>query len=247
MLRSWTRAGILRVDLAVLRPDGAMIWHRDRPPEALPLAWARAENVRRAEVYARPARGYDWPVVFLDDLALHVARRIARKYAALVVVTSPQGGCHLWLACTSPLSEADRRRAQRWLAALTGADPRSASGEHLGRLAGFRNWKRGGTWVNVLEVSERRPWAPEPALQILASSRELVSPGSTHPSAASADASASGRDWAWVCRALELGSDPEITCARLARAACQRRGPDADRYARITVARALAYVRRRLP
>ena len=37
----------------------------------------------------------------------------------------------------------------------------SISGEHLGRLAGFKNWKRGGTWVNVLGAScHGRHWDP---------------------------------------------------------------------------------------
>jgi hypothetical protein len=243
MLRAWRRAGVLRVDLAVRRPNGAMIWHRDLPSDTLPLAWLRAENVRSAEVYARPARGYDWPLVFLDDLAVQLAERIARKYSALVVATSPQGGCHLWLTCALPLSEAERRTAQRWLAAHSGADARSASGEHLGRLAGFRNWKRGGTWVNVLTESVRRPWSPEPAL-LTQPSPDLTVVDPT-PCPGPTDTSDSGRDWAWVCRALALGSDPETVCLHLAGAARPRRGADAVRYARVTITRALAHLRRR--
>ena len=57
MLEWWRSAGVERADLAVHRPDGVMIWHRSRPLLSLPLAWARAENVRSAEVYVRAARG----------------------------------------------------------------------------------------------------------------------------------------------------------------------------------------------
>ncbi len=245
MLLSWRRIGVLRADLAVRRRDGSMIWHRDLPLGELPLAWARAENVRLAEVYVRPARGYDWPVVFLDDVGVTIARRIAQKYTSLVVLTSPTGGCHVWLACGSLLDEADRGHAQLWLTALTGADPRSASGEHLGRLAGFKNWKRGGTWVNLLGASLRRPWDPTPALR--SATRGRVA----HPSSSAirgcsgpSDPSDSGRDWAWVCRSLELGDEPESLRSRLAQLARPRRGSDADRYAHLTVTRALAHVRR---
>jgi hypothetical protein len=247
MLRAWERVGIHRVDLALRRPDGAMIWQRDRSPHELPLAWARAENVRAAEVYARPARGYSWPLLFLDDVAPDDARRVACRYAALVVRSSPQGGCHVWLACTESLGEAQRTDAQRWLAARLGADPRSVSGEHLGRLAGFKNWKRGGAWVNVLDDSllGPRPWDPSPALSVDSDPRpsSLLLRG---PTAASVDVSPSGRDWARVCRALELGDDPNEICARLIRDARARRGRDAERYARLTVSRALAHMRRKL-
>jgi len=244
MLWSWRRDGVQRVDLAVLRPDGAMIWHRDVLTDALPLPWARAENARRAEVYVRPARGYDWPLVFLDDLDPQLAQRIARRYSALVVATSPAGGCHLWLTCTVPLGEADRRTAQQWLAARTGADARSASGEHLGRLAGFRNWKRGGPWVNVQAQSVGRPWSPKPALlSHLTPEPPVLDP--PRPGPGPVDTSDSARDWAWVCRSLALGGDPESVQRYLAHAARPRRGTDAERYARVTVARALTRVRRR--
>jgi len=95
----WREIGIDRIDLAVRRPSGAMIWHRDLATASLPLAWARTQNVRRAEVYVRPARGYAWPLVFLDDVTVPRARTVAQKYEALLVETSRAGGCHIWLAC----------------------------------------------------------------------------------------------------------------------------------------------------
>ena len=131
MLRWWWRAGITIADLAVRRCDGTMVWHYETPLTELPLAWARAENVRQAEIYIRPARVHPWPIALLDDLAVATATRIARKYDALVVHTSPQGGCHLWLLCGEPLDENERCRAQRWLAQRIEADQGSISGEHL--------------------------------------------------------------------------------------------------------------------
>jgi len=107
-------------------------------------------NVRRADVYVRPARSRAWPLVFLDDVPLRLAHRIVAKHGALAIETSSAGGCHIWLRTAWPLDEAGRKQAQRWLSIRVGSDPASTSGEHLGRLPGFRNWKRGGPWVNLV-------------------------------------------------------------------------------------------------
>ena len=47
MLDWWAATGVDRVDLAVRRASGAMLWQRDRPIASLPLAWARAENAQQ--------------------------------------------------------------------------------------------------------------------------------------------------------------------------------------------------------
>ncbi|MCP3962143.1 MAG: hypothetical protein GY719_30235 [bacterium] len=237
MLEWWRRAGVERADLAVHRADGVMIWHRSRALERLPLGWARAENIRSAEIYVRAARGEAWPLAFLDDVATQLALRIAREYSALAVETSPVGGCHLWLACQRPLEESERAFAQRWLAQRTGADPASTSGEHLGRLAGFRNWKRSGVWVNLVAASWLESWDPTPALveaspPVLKRRPLLSRPG------AGPDRSPSGLEWGWVCGLLELGCDSEEVYQRLVARARKRRGRDAERYARRTVDRA---------
>jgi hypothetical protein len=221
-----------------------MVWQRDRRLDELGLGWARAENVRGAEVYVRPARGYAWPVVLLDDVAEPRARKIARRYDALVVRTSPAGGCHVWLACARALDEAARAQAQRGLVARVGADRGSVSGEHLGRLAGCRNWKRGGVWVNVLDATAAgRRWDPC-AGGVVAGPPPVVpwAPGATARRGTGRDGSPSGRDWGWVCQALTTGGDPEVVRAELARRAAARRGVDAPRYAARTVLRAVAHL-----
>jgi hypothetical protein len=158
MLDWWAATGVDRVDLAVRRASGAMLWQRDHPIARLPLAWARAENARQADIYARPARGRAWPLIVIDDVAVARAHAVAREVDALLVETSPQGGCHVWLRCDRALAEDERTRVQRtWIRTL-GGDPASVSGEHLGRLAGFKNWKRGGCWVNVRPATQGRPW-----------------------------------------------------------------------------------------
>ena len=248
MLYWWRSRGIDRVDIAVRRRSGAMIWHPELRPERLPLAWLRAENARAAEVYIRPARARAWPLVFLDDVEPERALATARKYAALIVKTSPSGGAHLWLLCARPLGERERAAAQKWLAAHLDADPASTSGEHLGRLAGFRNWKRQGVWVNVLLArapESKPPWDPAAALgpQAATGAHAAGRPPPVPPRAATADTSPSGQEWAWVLCLLEAGTDPDDVYRRLLERARPRRGHDAERYARRTLENALRYRR----
>jgi len=249
-LLDWWRdvATVDRVDLAVRRADGEMAWHRERRITSLPLSWLRAENVRGADVYVRPARGWDWPLVFLDDVDRRLASRIARRYDCAVVETSPPGGCHVWLRCARPLAEFQRARAQRWLAERAGADPASVSGEHLGRLAGFKNWKRNGTWVNVLAVTANgRSWEPG-AVPDLDREPDTMRPRPKCPTRQSRvhrphrDLSPSGQDWAWVCARLERGRDPDHVRQQLVARARPRRRGDAERYASRTVRRAAHHV-----
>jgi hypothetical protein len=237
MLSWWEAVGIERVDLAVKR-SATMRWHKDLHLGSLPLRWARWENLRQGEVYIRPARGYPWPLVFLDDVAATMARRVAGKYDAMVVETSREGGCHIWLSCTRPLEEEARGQAQRWIARHLEADFGSVSGEHLGRLAGFKNWKRGGVWVNVMRVSRRGySWDPSDASAVDRAESPPV------PAVIRArqgiDTSASGREWGWICGLLESGCPPEVAYNRLLEAARDRRGHDAERYAQRTLLRAL--------
>jgi hypothetical protein len=245
MLQWWADAGVDRADLAVRRSSGAMLWHQGRPLEALPIAWARAENAQQADIYIRPARGAAWPLVFVDDVAIDHAQALVAEVDALLVDTSPAGGCHVWIRCDRALTEDERQRAQRaWVARLD-ADPGSVSGEHLGRLAGFKNWKRGGSWVNVRAASHAdRPWSVVNDSTVTRRAR----PSPTRPPGTDAgrDTSPSGHDWAWVCTLLEHHHDPNTIYRRLVDRARPRRGPDAERYAQRTLDHARQHVARRL-
>lgn len=241
MLGWWQSQAVDRVDIAVRRSSGAMIWHRDLPLGHIPLAWMRTENARGAEVYIRPARGSAWPLVFLDDVETNRALAVAGKYAALVVRTSAAGGCHVWLACNRRLDERERATAQRWLAGRIDADLASISGEHLGRFAGFRNWKRHGVWVNVLDAKRTvQLWDSSRALNAQAGTPYSGGGDTTRPTTERGlDTSTSGREWAWVCSLLEAGRDPADVYRRLVEHARLRRGDDAERYASLTIERAL--------
>jgi len=245
MLSWWAHVGIDRADLAVRRPTGTMLWHRDRTIDALPLAWARAENAQHADIYIRPARGTPWPLVFLDDVAVTRAQALAAEVDALLVDTSPAGGCHVWIRCDRALTEDERQRVQRGWVARLDADPGSVSGEHLGRLAGFKNWKRGGCWVNVRAASHHdRPWT----VVDTSTATRRPRPAPTRPPGTDAgrDTSPSGQDWAWVCTRLEQHHDPDTIYRRLVDRARPRRGPDAERYAQRTLDHARQHLARRV-
>jgi hypothetical protein len=55
------------------------------------------------------------------------------------------------------------------------------------------------------------------------------------------DHSPSGKEWGWVCGALEAGVPAAKVYAALLQRAAARRGPDAQRYAPRTVQRALQH------
>lgn len=237
-LAAWDRAGIHLADIAVRRTAQVWIWHRNRCLTDLPLAWARAENARRSDVYIRPARGFDWPMVFLDDLPLVRAQQILQRQRGIAVYTSPQGGVQLWLSTTRALDERDRYLLQRTLAHEHAADLGSISGEHLGRLPGLKNWKRAGVWVNLLREQTAGPRL-DPRRPLRSRQQHRGRPGSGH----GVDSSDSAREWGWVCGALESGTDPDSVFARLVERARPRRGSDAERYARHTVDKALRQLR----
>lgn len=235
MLQWWRGSGVGRADLALRRDDRGMLWHHDHSLDELPLAWARSRNVRGWDVYIRPARGHSWAMVFLDDVRPELALDLSGTYSALIVQTSSAGGCHVWLHCSRPLDEAERKLAQRFLAGRVAADPGSTSGEHLGRLAGFKNWKRAGCWVNVLAASDGQPWEPGAEGATVSPPARFQSRSRSGP-----DHSESAREWGWVCGRLEAGCDAETVYSELVQRARPRRGHDAERYARHTITRALA-------
>lgn len=252
--------GVDRFDLAVQRSSGVWMSQspsltRQRLEQCLP--WCRAENTRGANVYVRPSGRSPWPVIFLDDVALIDAVALAEAHPSLVVETSPDR-CHVWINTDRALDERSRFAVQKRLAAGSATDGRladagSVSGDHWGRLAGFRNRKpTRDCWVNVRRASRRL--SPLPVGPLLDGASAHFSPRSggsveqgraASPGRPGRASSESEREWAMVMHRLEHGEPPAAVEAWLVEQARPRRGSDAERYAHATVVKAFSTVRRR--
>ena len=238
------RFGIDRLDFGIRRQDGTFIQRdlQSLDPEDInkTLPFLRAENARGSDVYFRPAQEGSWPVIFLDDLTNQETRGIARKYQSWIIETSP-GLHHAWIRTDRPLSREERYLEQSRVVSLGIGDPGSVSGEHFGRFPGFRNWKRQGTWVNLISF----PDAKRSRLPTSASSppRGGRRGSSKRPftGAGGNDASDSGREWGWVCGSVEHGRDPDEIRRKLEIRARDRGKNDPEGYARRTVAKALSF------
>lgn len=156
--------GVTHTNFAVLSSDKKMkgdARERGRAESEKSMGWAWHENARGGDVYIRPARTINdepqaWRMVFLDDLGADAAAAVSARCGALIVCTSP-GLHHAWIPTSRPLDERERAAVQRQLAGEFGGDPASISGEHFGRMPGYKNQKRGGCWVNIISESSLPP------------------------------------------------------------------------------------------
>ncbi|MCG7877228.1 MAG: RepB family DNA primase [Candidatus Thiodiazotropha endolucinida] len=246
----WFKAsGITHLDFAVRRPNGAFIGNNtqavslnDTERLSRAMKWLRAENkFRDADIYCRPARGTSWPILFLDDLQDHST--VTDHYRAMAIHTSAEGGYQTWITTTTKLNEDERRAAQESLITKYGADAGSKSGEHWGRLAGFKNHKRGGNWVNFTTQSSH-PALDSKALSPLFPQGTKADTGGQvvfHQSRSGrteggVDKSESGREYGWIINYLENGGSRQEAYRRLhARATARGKTGDIDRYVRRTL------------
>ena len=214
------------------------------------LKWLKFENTKGADIYIRPHRHNSNAVIFLDDVTQEQALAISRKYAACIVETSKEGGCHIWLQTDLPLNERERYLAQRYLQPLINSDRGSISGEHFGRLAGFKNYKRGGCWVNVIAVSNSLVWQVPKAALVDDKPQPISFPhlsptggGVVHVFGGNGGGSESESEWGYICGRLEHGADPIILEIELLNRAEARGKRNAKTYAKKTVQKAMGYVR----
>jgi hypothetical protein len=131
---------------------------------------------------------------------------------------------------------------QRWLARRLGGDRASVSGEHLGRLAGFKNWKRGGCWVNVLDATGGRAWDLH-QVEAVAEPEQCAERATRIQGR---DTSASAREWGWICGLLEARHDPRDVYQRLLLAAKRRGRREPERYAKRTCRKAQEWIAYRM-
>jgi len=124
------------------------------------IPWVKHKNANGADIYFRPYCNGSYSIVFLDDVSRKNALSIASKYAACVIETSPNN-CQIWLACDKPMDKAERKTVQTRIRDLGYTDAGSISGDHLGRLPGFKSWKHSGRcWVNLIKTTKGKPYSP---------------------------------------------------------------------------------------
>lgn len=199
------------------------------------MKWCRHKNTNGADIYIRPHRHAKQPIIFLDDLDVRKAWKVARKYRSLVVQTS-KDNTQVWLSLTKALSEKERLRVQQYIASLGFTDTGSVSGEHLGRLCGFRSQKR-GCWVTLLGESEAKSYEPP----------DNVTPSPPRGGACAKkngdEISQSERDFSWVLRELRRGALVDAITCSLARSARERGKPCPEKYAERSVRKAIAILK----
>ena len=248
-------AEIDRFDLGLMRPGGVFwqngIGNLDLDGVLRRLPWLRAENARGSEIYFRPARGGDWPVVVLDDLSTKQSSKLSRKYQCWIVKTS-EDRHHAWvLTDGAQLNAFQRFCVQKQLAGIGWGDPAAVSGDRFGRIPGFKNWKRGGVWVNLVSSPDLvlplfNPWTGDFCLD----RRENVDPvgsgsirqGGQGVSVAGpgdavcgGDGSESGKEFGWACGFLRNGGTVEEAIRRIESRARVRGKRSPESYARRTV------------
>lgn len=200
------------------------------------MGWLRYKNAKGSDVFFRAHKDACHRVIFLDDIPIHMAHAICKKYGSCVIETHP-GNTQIWMKVDKKLSTDQRKQAQVQIKDLGLTDPGSISGDHLGRLCGFQSQKR-KCWVNLVGTSQRPPWSPN-----LKTAPSLPPSGvfcaSRNPSASHLDTSDSGREWGWVMGMLRAGLRPDSVTEKLIAAAQKRGKPNAVKYANHTVQKAL--------
>ena len=101
---------------------------------------AYALNNEGDDIFIRPVRGINHPIIMLDDLNNNEIQRISTEWQSAVVETSLQNH-QIWIVTNRAINESERKNVQKMLIASFGGDLGSVSGEHWGRCAGFINQK----------------------------------------------------------------------------------------------------------
>lgn len=251
MMIDWFASiGVNLFDLHIMRSDG--IWvtdHNKRSAEYVKtklMKWARFENYKnQADIYIRPWKYGEWNVVFLDDVSDKTTAGIIEKYNCIVVQTSPDRN-HVWLCTDDPLKIDQRYSVQKYLIPLAGADRGSVSGDHLGRFAGFRSWKRNcAVQIKAIQAKKRPLEVLHQMLsQELYPSRHTEDFSSVDDTSAksvfSSSGNASDNEFGWCVGYLKNGGDQQEAINRLQSQAAARGKRNSQKYAQRTVDKAAA-------
>ena len=239
---------INRLDLVIARgkwPDKKWQYVLDLSPDEVirRLSWLRRENAKGEDIYFRPEKKGTWPIFVLDDLTDDQAKLMG-KYRSWIVRTSP-GRHHAWIMTDRPLSPPERYQIQKYFIDRGIGDQGAVSRDRLGRIPGFRNWKRGGEWVNLIASPNFScPLLHPPEGGMYVSSSEFRTKKfrpfleDSNRDLKEVDRSQSGKEFGWACWWLKKGLDPEEAIKRLSLRAQERGKNRPEEYARRTVAKA---------
>lgn len=197
-------------------------------------SWTRHMNSQESDVYIRPHGEVKHGVIFLDDLPLDQALKVSKKYASCVVCTS-ENNTQVWLATDRPLSKIERKAAQSWMRSIGYTDPGSVSGDHLGRLCGFRSQKR-GCWVNLTTTTLGDRYSPNIESPLSSPMGEACVSSSPLPKMQDAEKqkSPSEREFGWAFGALKYGVPLDNVIKHLTSLARGRGKRQPDHYAKRT-------------
>lgn len=194
--------------------------------------WMRYENSHDADIYIRPHGPEDHPVIFLDDLCVERAQKIAHTYSSAVIQTS-HDNTQVWVKTASPLSLSQRKQVQSELSSLGHADSGSTSGDHLGRLCGLFSHKR-KTWVNAIYFST--PHAYQPSLQAPTSPHR--GRGACALKRGADNKSPSETDFGWAIGMYKSGATYEEVRLAICESARSRGKRNPENYATLTAKKA---------
>lgn len=195
------------------------------------LKWCRYKNYHGSDIYIRPFRHAEQPIIFLDDLSLLKASMVSDKYRSIVIETSPNN-TQVWVALSKKLSEGNRKLVQQHIAELGFTDKGSISGEHLGRLCGFRSQKR-NCWVKCIHNSYSIRYDP-PNLSTTSFPRRGACVKKILTGRSQSEI-----DFSWVLSNARRGVSSEVLTNILASSAHAREKSAPLQYANRTVRRAL--------
>jgi hypothetical protein len=227
------------------------------------VSWLRCENAHGSDIYFRPHRNGIHPVIFLDDVSIDNALKVAMKYSACVVETS-YNNTQIWLATDKPLDKSKRKKAQTLLMKKGYSDPGSISGDHLGRLCGVKSQKH-DTWVNLIKTSTVKPYSiPMEDKSLFSSPLNVHDHNSKHEikkleqtvnynmgvlcaskscSYEGSDNSKSAKEWGWIMGMLRNGTCKNVVKQKLKNSAERRGKKNSERYATYTVEKAISIIR----
>jgi hypothetical protein len=195
------------------------------------VKWCRYKNSQGSDIFIRPHRHDKQPMIFLDDLPIAKAMMVAKKYCAQIIETSTNN-TQVWIALSKPLSESDRKVLQQHISKLGFSDKGSVSGEHFGRLCGYKSQKR-RFWVRRIDTSTSKKYNPPELTACALPQGGACARNNSHQK------SQSEIDFSWVLSHARKGAPSEMLISTLTESAMKRGKSAPRKYAERTVRRAI--------